>query len=67
MWAQSVQVEPLVRYVSRSLRADQPLELAGIDLQIFSAELPRDLREFFRSNNIVTPLSSPDSPELQIR
>lgn len=66
MWAQSAQVEPLVRYVSHSLSTDQPLELAGIDYQIFSDELPRDLREFLKGKDIATPFANPNTPESEI-
>jgi erythromycin esterase len=66
MWAQSLQVEPLVRYVSQSLSTDRPLELAGIDYQIWGAELPQDLREFLKRNDIVTPFADANSPESEI-
>jgi erythromycin esterase-like protein len=66
MWADSVQVEPLVRYVSHSLSTEQPLELAGIDYQVWGAELPQDLREFLKINDIVTPFADPNSPESEI-
>jgi erythromycin esterase len=66
MWADSVQVEPLVRYVSHSLSTEQPLELAGIDYQVWGAELPQDLREFLKTNDIVTPFADPNSPESEI-
>ncbi len=66
MWAYSLQVEPLVRYVSHTLSTDRPLELAGIDYQIFSEELPQNLREFLKSNDIVTPFADPNSPESKI-
>lgn len=66
MWARSVQVEPLVRYVSHSLSTDRPLELAGIDYQLWGAELPRDLREFLERKDIATPFADPNSPESEI-
>jgi len=66
MWAQSAQVEPLVRYVSHSLSTEQPLELAGIDPQIWSTELPQNLREFLKSKDIATPFANPNSPESEI-
>jgi erythromycin esterase-like protein len=66
MWAQSLQVEPLVRYVSNSLSTDRPLELAGIDYQIWSTELPQNLREFLKSKDIATPFADPNSPESEI-
>jgi erythromycin esterase len=66
MWAQSVQVEPLVRYLSHSLSTNLPLEIAGIDLQIFSNELPQDLREFLKGKDIDTPLMNPNTPESEM-
>jgi erythromycin esterase len=66
MWAQSAQVEPLLRYVSHSLSTEQPLELAGIDPQIWSTELPQNLREFLKSEDIATPFANPNSPESEI-
>jgi len=66
MWADSVQVEPLVRYVSHSLNTERPLELAGIDYQIWSSELPQNLREFLKSKDIATPFADPNSPESEI-
>jgi erythromycin esterase-like protein len=48
------------------LSTEQPLELAGIDNQIFSDELPRELREFLKDNGITTPLANPDTPESEI-
>ncbi len=66
MWAQSAQVEPLLRYVSHSLSTEQPLELAGIDPQVWGAELPQNLREFLKRNDIVTPFADPNSPESEI-
>ena len=66
MWAQSKQVEPLIRHVSRSLSTDRPLELAGIDYQIWSAELPQNLREFLKSKDIASPFADPNSPESEI-
>jgi len=66
MWADSLQVEPLVRYVSYSLSTDRPLELAGIDNQIWSTELPQNLREFLKSKDIATPFADPNSPESEI-
>ena len=66
MWALSAQVEPLIRYVSHSLSTEQPLELAGIDYQIWSTELPRELREFLKSKDIATPFADPNSPESEI-
>ena len=66
MWAQSAQVEPLVRYVSHSLSTEQPLELAGIDNQVWSTELPRNLREFLKGKDIATPFADPNTPESEI-
>jgi erythromycin esterase len=66
MWARSLQVEPLIQYVSQSLSSDKPLELTGIDYQVWGTELPQDLREFLRTNNIVTPFVDPNSPESAI-
>jgi erythromycin esterase len=66
MWADSLQVEPLIRYVSHSLNTERPLELAGIDYQIWSNELPQNLREFLKSKDIATPFADPNSPETEI-
>ncbi len=66
MWAQSAQVEPLLRYVRQSASTERPLELAGIDPQIWATELPQNLREFLKSKNITTPFADPDSPESEI-
>ena len=66
MWANSLQVEPLIRYVSHSLSTERPLELAGVDYQIWSAELPQKLREFLKSKDITTPFADPNSPESEI-
>jgi erythromycin esterase len=66
MWARSAQVEPLIRYVSQSLSTEQPLELAGIDNQIWGAELPQKLREFLKEKDIATPFANPNSPESEI-
>lgn len=40
IWARSVQVEPLVRYVSHLLSTDRPLEFAGIDNQVWGLSFP---------------------------
>jgi erythromycin esterase len=66
MWARSVQVEPLVRYIARSLKTGRPLEIAGVDNQISSAELPQNLREFLKGKDITTPFADPASPESEI-
>lgn len=68
IWANSAQVEPLVRYVSHSLTTDRPLELAGVDNQISasSPELTLDLREFLKGKDIATPFANPNTPESEI-
>jgi erythromycin esterase-like protein len=66
MWAMSFQVEPLLRYIHHSLSTERPLELVGIDYQIWADELPQKLREFLKSIDIVTPFADPDSPESEI-
>jgi erythromycin esterase len=66
MWARSAQVEPLVRYIARSLKTDRPLEISGVDNQIFSAELPQNLRDFLKGKDIATSFADPASHESEI-
>ena len=65
-WADSVQVQPLWRYIAEQLKGPRPLELAGFDLQFTGRNggerLAQDLRGFL--SKVALP---PEATQLAVR